>query len=287
LNIAFSEKSLYNILMNIRLTFRLIISLAVLSGAFLFFNFTAAASLPVARSTVSSTIPNYSQTLPIFMYHYIETPPATTKLPGLYLPTTIFENQLQELRRYHYNPVFVSAIAQSLKAQKPLPQYSVALTFDDGYQDFYTNVFPLLKKYQMKATLYVIINALDKPDYLTTAQLKEISASSLVEIGSHTFNHLDLKTLKLKKEKFEIANSKIFLERLLGRVVPTFAYPFGSFLPAQWPVVKNIGYQAAVSVNPGVVQSENDIWFLKRVRPNNRRGIEFARWLFGLYKWKY
>lgn len=283
--------------MNIRLVAKLSFTFAVLSGSFLFFNFVAAANSSTASSiavrsyrpqAAANTItPTYSQALPIFMYHYIETPPATTKLPGLYLPPAIFENQLQELRRYHYNLVFISAIAQSLKIQKSLPKYSMALTFDDGYEDFYTNIFPLLKKYKMKATLYVIINALDKPGYLTTAQLKEIAASSLVEIGSHTFNHPDLRTLKTKNAKFEIANSKIFLERLLGRVVPTFAYPFGSFLPVQLPVVKTIGYQAAVSVNPGVVQSENNIWFLKRVRPNNRRGQEFAQWLFGLYKGKY
>jgi len=265
------------------------ISLAVLSGAFLISNSVIAASTgtPEQLNKTASSSAVFYENVPILMYHYIEAPTAKTIMPALYLDPKIFASQLQELRRYHTNPVYVSEVAASLREKKPLPQYSMALTFDDGYQDFYTNAFPLLKKYQMKATIYIIINKLDKKDYLTTPELKEIAASGLVQIGSHTFNHPDLRTLKDKDAKFEIANSKINLERLLNQSVPTFAYPFGDYLPKLLPVVQAIGYTGAVSVNPGGVQSSDNLWLMKRVRANNRAGQDFAKWLFGWFKAKY
>ena len=163
----------------------------------------------------------------------------------------------------------------------------MALTFDDGYQDFYTNAFPLLKKYKMKATLYIIINKLDKPGYLTKAELKELAESGLVEIGSHTFNHPDLRALKAKNAKFEIASSKIELEKRLGQLIPTFAYPFGYYAGEQLAIVKAIGYEAAVSVNPGSRHSTQDLFALKRIRPGSRGGSEFVKWLFSWYNSKY
>ena len=110
-----------------------------------------------------------------------------------------------------------------------MPKCSLALTFDDGYEDFYTDAYPLLKKYNLKGTLYVIINRLDTPGYVTKGQVKEMADSGLVEIGSHTFNHPDLRTKRLKDAIFEIKYSRRELKKISGRDVPTFAYPYGYF----------------------------------------------------------
>jgi len=218
-------------------------------------------------------------TLPILMYHYVETAPVETKLKSLYLAPEIFKNQLQLLKDNKFNLVFVSEIANSLRAKENLPAKSLALSFDDAYLDFYTTVFPLLKEHQAKATLYVIINRLEQKNYITRAQLKEMAASGYVEIGSHTFNHPDLRKLKFKDAQFEIKNSRQILEQLSGQSVLTFAYPFGYYLPEFSEIASSTGYQAAVSVSPGTQQSLKNIWLLKRLRPSERQGKVFLDWL--------
>ncbi len=213
------------------------------------------------------------------MYHYIEEPSVTTTLKGLYVKPSAFAAQLQALEDGGYQTVFVSEIAAGLKAGKNPPAKSVALTFDDGYEDFYTNAFPLLQKHQAKATVYVIVNALDKPGYLSRAQLEELAKSPLIEIGSHTFNHPDLRRKKQKDADFEIRASRRILSGMTGQPILTFAYPFGYYDQADQAIASSSGYLAAVSVRPDSRQSARDIWLLNRLRPNERTGQDFWRWL--------
>lgn len=233
-----------------------------------------------SASAVSAT-PIFYERVPILMYHYISPAPATTTWPGLYLRPEIFASQLQEIDQQRYQTVFVSDIAKSLRSSRDLPACSVALSFDDGYEDFYSQAFPLLKKYQIKSTLYVIVNRLGQPGYLTKDQLKELAQSGLVEIGSHTFNHLDLRRLKTKDLIFEIKQSRQALQKISGQAVTTFAYPFGYYRPDMFAIASSTGYLAAVSVVPGTEQSADNLWLMPRVRPGERSGQEFGQWLKG------
>jgi peptidoglycan/xylan/chitin deacetylase (PgdA/CDA1 family) len=223
---------------------------------------------------------------PILMYHYIETAPATTSLPGLYLSPKIFCQQLQELQAQKYQTVFVSEVAASLRAHRSLPSKSVALSFDDGYEDFYTQAWPWLQRYQIKSTVYVIINALDKPGYLTSAQVKLLAQSKLVEIGSHTFNHPDLRKSTPRAAHYEIVSSRGVLERLTGQKILTFAYPYGYYQPDLFSLVSEAGYLGAVTVKPGAQQDSGDLWMMKRLRPEARVGTEFSNWLKGWFNKK-
>jgi len=217
--------------------------------------------------------------LPILMYHYIEIPPAKTALPGLYLDPEIFAKQLEFIQKQGYKTMFVSELARQIKDGKTDFKKEISLTFDDGYKDFYTQAFPLLKKYQTKATLYVIINRLDQPDYISRAELKELARSGLVEIGSHTFNHPDLKTLDERRTSFEIETSRHYLSQLTGQPTLTFAYPFGRYDQADLKLAAQAGYEAAVSTDPGSWQGKYNLMALKRLRPGNRQGEAFKNWL--------
>jgi len=263
------------------LLFLLIVSLLLTASGGAFLYSRAATAAPISSAPIPLAVPSaaYSAVVPILMYHYVETPKPTEPLKNLYVSPATFESQLQEIRRGLYNPVFVSEVAASLKNRRPLPKYSLALSFDDGYGDFYANAWPLLKKFKIKATLYVIINKLDKPGYLTRAQLKELAASDLIEIGAHTFNHPDLRKLKAKDEAFEIIKSKKILEQLIRKPVPTFAYPFGYYNEGALKDVASAGYLGAVSVNPGARQNSDNLRLLNRLRPNERTGQVFGRWL--------
>lgn len=249
---------------------KIIIFLTALSGLFCAFS----------RNALAANIP-------VLMYHYIEAPRATTTLPGLYLEPNIFDNQLQEIKKNEYNVVFISEVADSLRQSRPLPKCSLALTFDDGYEDFYTKAFPLLKKYGLKGTLYVIINRLDTPGYVTRAQVKEMAESGLVEIGSHTFNHPDLRSKKMKDAIFEIRDSRVELEKISGYPVRTFAYPYGYFNADALSIAATSGYWGAVSVKPGVSQSADNLWQVKRLRPGRLSGQAFANWLRESFRLKY
>jgi len=225
--------------------------------------------------------------IPVLMYHYIEAPLATTTLPGLYLEPQIFESQLQEIKKNEYNVVFISEVADSLRQSRSLPKCSLALTFDDGYEDFYTKAFPLLKKYNLKGALYVIINRLDTPGYVTRAQVREMAESGFIEIGSHTFNHPDLRTKKYKDAVFEIRDSRAELEKISGYPVRTFAYPYGHFNADDLSIAETSGYWGAVSVKPGVSQSADNLWQIKRLRPGQLSGQAFSDWLRESFRSKY
>ncbi len=226
-----------------------------------------------------NTAKPFSEKVPVLMYHYISAAPATTTLPGLYLDPKIFSNQLAELKKDGYKTIFVSDLAISLRAEEKLADKPIVLTFDDGYEDFYTQAYPILKEYGFKATLYVIINRLDTPGYLTKEQVKELASGGMVEIGSHTFNHPDLRTLKNRAAGFEIKDSRAALSKISGASILTFAYPFGYQTPADWAMVSSADYLGAVGTQPGVCQSMSDIWLIKRLRPDNRQGPVFSKWL--------
>ncbi len=242
-------------------------------------------SVPVSKPEKAVPAPaippdsGFSFKLPILMYHYVEIAPASSTLPGLYLDPKIFSEQLATLQKNNYQSLFVSEAARELKQNIKPEGNKIVLTFDDGYEDFYTAVFPLLKQYNYKATLYVIINALDTKGYLTRAQVRELAASGLVEIGSHTFNHPDLRKLKAKDIKFEIDDSKKILAQISGQPVLSFAYPYGYYEADFFPLLSTAGYSAAVSVIPGDTLSAGNIWLMPRLRPGERVGEVLIKWL--------
>ena len=207
--------------------------------------------------------------IPIIMYHYVEPQKndGDTIRRSLTIPPDLFEKQLQTITENNIPTYFVRDIPDIFTGDKEyIADPSVILTFDDGYQDFYTVVFPLLKKYNVKATVYVISRFLDWKDFLTTKQLKELSESSLVEIGAHTLNHAYLKSISKKIAVYQIVESKRELEELLGKPVETFAYPYGEFDPETIQIVKEASYSAAVSVAPGMEQSSANRYYLYRIR---------------------
>ena len=217
--------------------------------------------------------------VPILMYHYIEPVPTSTPLPHLYLNPQIFEDQLITMKSASYNTVFIRDIGENITNGKALPDKPIALTFDDGYEDFYTNIFPLLKKYQLKATFYIIVDFLNEPNYLTDAQIKEMADSGLVEIASHTLDHPDLRQIGAERGAKELGLSRTKLAKISGHPVDDFAYPFGFFSLRDERLAKEAGYLTAASTYPGTEQSKEQIYSLYRLRPGSRSGQYLLNWL--------
>ena len=201
--------------------------------------------------------------IPILMYHYVEYNKdlKDTIRTSLSVAPHWFEKQLLELKSQGYETISLDELFTT-HVKKP-----IILTFDDGYRDFYTDAYPLLKKYNMKATIYVISQFLNRPNYLTIDQLKELAASPLITVGGHTQHHVSLPNVSLNEAKIEIFGSKTDLEKLLGIKINQFAYPYGRFNTAVEELVKEAGFQTAVTTLPGDTQS--NLFALTRIRVGN------------------
>jgi len=218
--------------------------------------------------------------VPILMYHYIEyaDPNDKTRASLTTSPYTL-EMQIKTLKEDGYTFLTAGELSEVLDGKKYLPENPIVLTFDDGYRDFYTYAYPILKKYNAKATQYVISGFLGNPNHLLVSQLKEISTGNLIEIGAHTVHHIWLKNQNEKTAFNEIYKSKTDLEKIIGKPVVSFAYPYGAFDLSAIEQTKEAGFFTAVSTIPGIMQRQEHRYFLYRLRPGGRTGTELLNWL--------
>ncbi len=202
-----------------------------------------------------------------FTYHYVEYVKDNNDYlrKSLNVEPHIFEEHIKLIKQKGYKDIFAKEVPNILQNKDDKTKY-VALTFDDGYKDFYEYVFPIIKKYNIKVTLYVVPSFINKKDYLSYSELIEISESNLVEIGSHGMSHSDL--TKENKEKYlqEISESKKYLENILKKRIYTFCYPYGRYTDDIVKTVEKNGYIAAVSTDNGYKQNGNNLFKLQRIR---------------------
>lgn len=219
--------------------------------------------------------------IPILMYHYVEYVQDINDFirKRLDINPYVFEKQLKTLKENNFHTYFVKDISDILDGKILYSSKSAILTFDDGYEDFYTVVFPLLKKYQIKATLYVVNNFIGRRGFLNKKQIEELIDSDLVEIGSHTLDHTYLKFISKSLVYKEIFESKKNLEKTFAINVKTFAYPYGAFTKETEELVKEASFSAAVSVIHGVLQSRENLFYLSRLRAAYFTGSEMVKLL--------
>ncbi len=225
--------------------------------------------------------PSASFRVPILMYHYVEhvQNKKDTMRMSLNIPPETFEQQIQTLQNAGYTFMTASELADVLDGRNPLPQKPVLLTFDDGHWDLYTEVLPILEKYHIKATAYIITGFIGGSDFLTPLELQKVIASGLIEIGAHTVNHISLAGKLSPIVQFEVNQSKETLESTYHLHVVSFAYPNGSFDQQAVDVVKNAGFRTAVSTIPGIEQNQINRFFLYRIRPGYRIGPSLLEYL--------
>lgn len=219
--------------------------------------------------------------VPILMYHYVEYVKDTkdTIRQSLNINPYIFEEQIKTLKNAGYTFMTAGDLGSALDGKNKLPKNPIILTFDDGHWDLETDVLPILKKYNVRATAYIVPGFIGQSDSLSHEQLKKVVKSNLVEIGAHTVHHLWLKEVFLPIAVHEIKESKTMLEATYGVKVVSFAYPYGAFDPQAIKIVKESGFTNAVSTVPGIAQSSANKYFLYRLRPGGRTGEELLSWL--------
>lgn len=219
--------------------------------------------------------------IPILIYHYVEyVKDKGDKIrQSLNIEPWAFEKQIVTLKDDGYTFMFPSQIPYILGGKELIPQKPIILTFDDGYGDFYTDVFPILKKYNVKAVAYIVPNFINNRNSMTMDQLKEISQSPLVEIGAHTMDHMWLRGVKKETVTYQVVQSKKWLDEKLGISVKSFAYPYGAFDEQTALIVHAAGFNNAVSTLPGIETNMGNMYFLYRLRPGYRTGEALLNYL--------
>lgn len=281
----------------------------------------------------------------VLMYHRVNLLPNYAY--QLSASPDVFEAHLKYLKT-HYHVIGTADDWTTVQEQ------SVALTFDDGYADFYQFVFPLLKKYDIPATVFVSTENIDtgkeffwdtlerlifqskvecfrlrqkehslrgaeerkeicfqirnmmlnmraneretfleelsekvrtdtqpREAYrsMSREELKRLADSPLVTIGGHTVTHCSLSAQDADLQKWEIEESKRFLENVIQQELRVFSYPFGHFNSTAIVATKESGYQKAFTVEHGLATARTDSYLIPRNSIGGVHDDEFGQFL--------
>lgn len=216
----------------------------------------------------------------VLMYHMVREHIEGAKFNKLRVKPAEFEKQVAWMKAENFHFVTMHELQQNWDRH---PEKTVAITFDDGYLDNLENAYPILEKYQAKATIYVVVDRHDR-DWstykkahhnsgelareakLNDEQVKALANSDLVEIGSHTMTHANLAKLDNVACLAELAQSKQQLENLTAKSVTSFAYPFGIYSQRDVALVKQAGYSNAVTTEEGIDGLNLDFMQLQRIK---------------------
>lgn len=229
--------------------------------------------------------------IPVLTYHRVlKQPPKGSKF-NIYVTEAELESQLVKLKQRGFEFVTFKDIANGARLKKP-----VILTFDDGYEDNYQNLLPLLQKHNAQAVIYVLADRSIKNNYwdmskgeieaplMSDQQLLECHQSGLVEIGSHGMSHQHLPQLDQAAAKQEIAGSKAVLEELINDEVVSFAYPYGDYGDRETELVRKTGYSFGVATVSGPVKMADDLMRVRRITMfPNTKPAKFWRKTSGWY----
>jgi peptidoglycan/xylan/chitin deacetylase (PgdA/CDA1 family) len=196
--------------------------------------------------------------IPIMLYHHVSGQSGRWAISPQKL-----EEQLAYLAANGFHTVTMQAYLDAENRGTPLPDKPVVLTFDDGYRDAYENVFPLLKKYGMIGTFYVITGQVGNPGSLTWDQIVEMHRAGM-EFGAHTVHHPFLTHLPPLNAFLEILQSRLDLEAHLGAPVTTFAYPYNDHNDRVAFLVRLAGFQGACIVSRYRGDAEGDLFKISR-----------------------
>jgi peptidoglycan/xylan/chitin deacetylase (PgdA/CDA1 family) len=214
--------------------------------------------------------------IPILMYHSVDRASAPAFRSFVVSPER-FDEQMARLKAGGYQAVTVSDLARARRGGPPLPARPVVITFDDGFADFHRHALPVLCRYGLTATLYLVTGEIggtsrwlaregegDRP-MLSWTQVREVAAAG-IECGAHSVSHPKLDALPRRSAAIEVRWSKETLEDRLGRPCLTFAYPYGFYDAAVRRLVRQAGFASACAVRFCLSGPTDDLFGLRRLK---------------------
>ncbi len=218
--------------------------------------------------------------VPILLYHRF----GPTKADSMTTTTPVFEAQMQWLKDNGYTVIPLRTLVDYLLDKGPAPgPKSVVLCADDGHKTVYSDMLPVVRKYNYPVTLFLYPSCLSNASYaLTYEQVKELQQTGLFDMQSHTFWHPNFKRdkKKLKPAEFQkevetqLVKSKQVLDKRLGTHIDLLAWPFGiydDYLEAQ---ARKAGYVMAFSIDRRNASKSENIMAEPRYLMQNGDGVK-------------
>lgn len=209
-----------------------------------------------------------AQAAVVLQYHHIgnTTPPSTSVTPEL------FQQHMEYLAEKKFNVVALTDLVEKLKQGKPLPDKTVAITFDDAYQSVYSTAFPLLKKRGWPFTLFINTQPLDqqKKLFVTWAQLKEMAQHGAT-LANHSAEHNHLLRLRAgetraqwhERIRAEVDDAEKRIKEMTGQSHRILAYPYGEYDEPTKALLKKLKF-IAFGQQSGPLRVGDDLQALPR-----------------------
>jgi peptidoglycan/xylan/chitin deacetylase (PgdA/CDA1 family) len=210
---------------------------------------------------------------------------------GLHIRAHRFEAQLNYLRR-HYHLISLAEFVEARKNNVPLPDYSVVLTFDDGYRNFLTSALPRLVARNMSVSIFLITDRIqpetqshvnkwresDDEGYLSWEEIKTLQQRG-VEIGSHTCSHRKLSEIVPVEAERELAVSHQTIAARLSQATMPLAFPYGSYSEAVIEITRRLPYTCALTTDAGTNGDATNLFLLRRnlIGDDDDEGLFAAR----------
>lgn len=212
--------------------------------------------------------------IPILMYYSISSG------NSFRVPPTEFEQQMQFLKKAGYYTLKPAGLYRAFETNTVPAEKVVLITFDDGYSDNYTAALPVLERYGLASTVFMITGTTGKPNHLTIEQMKTMQQQQQqVTIESHTVNHQELNQLAKETQLTEMIDSKRFIKDKFDHDSIILSYPVGCYNDETLAAANTAGYKLAVTTEPGLASKADGYYQLKRVRITPGLSIESYRTL--------
>ncbi len=204
----------------------------------------------------SKTNTNEDVIIPVLMYHNIaESYPVGSE--GANITPKLFEEHMLAILERGYTPIFVADYYDSVQNGTPLPQNPIIVTFDDGYLSNYEIAFPILKRLNIPATIFIVTSTVGakagdgmvSTTHFTWEQAKEMQESGIIDIHSHSHTHKNMTQISPAQLQEELRLSKYLIERNLGKNCFVFSYPFGGYNETTSNLARYAGYKMQILVN--------------------------------------
>lgn len=202
-----------------------------------------------------------------------------------------FARQMDILAKY------AKPIGADNRSVLPPGKRYAAVTFDDAFRNILHSALPAMRSRNIPGTIFVTTELLGKSwhdDSATSEADREVMSENelrqippeTVEIGSHSLSHPRMPQLRPSQAKTELEESRRILERMLGRPVSLFSFPYGSFNEALVNWAREAGYKRVFTVLPDLALSDPSEFVTPRVRvdPTDWE-LEFRLKLLGAYRW--
>ena len=191
---------------------------------------------------------NKSKKVPILLYHYVRIADKTTDPTGWNLSVTPenFALQMSYLKAQNYQTLTFDDIDYLMAKKQNFPEKPIILTFDDGYNDFYQNAFPILKQYSFSAVVFMIGGKINQENYLSTDQIILLNDYG-IEFGLHTQSHINMSNTSVYNIEKELNQNSTALHNITDKIPDILAYPSGQFNQETVDYLQNSSVKYAVT----------------------------------------